>query len=133
MGTQKQKHKNLEELFGQFLPAQQAASAADDIGKAERILDENPAPAPDEQLLSDIKARIAETVAQNRAAAFRGFVYKAAAVAAVVLILAALSIKLFEKEVPAINNMEFASEAVDIIWESDDILADDSELAMLRA
>ncbi|MHC4075505.1 MAG: hypothetical protein ACYSRZ_03725, partial [Planctomycetota bacterium] len=82
---------------------------------------------------SDIKARIAETVAQNRAAAFRGFVYKAAAVAAVVLILAALSIKLFEKEVPTINNIQFASEAVDIVWESDDILADDSELAMLRA
>jgi hypothetical protein len=133
MGTQNQKHEDIEELFGQFLPAQQAASAANDIDKAEQMLDENPAPAPDEQLITDIKARTAETLAQNRAATFRGFVYKAAATAAVVLILAALSTKLFEKEVPTINNMQFASDAVDIIWESDDILADDAELAMLRA
>jgi hypothetical protein len=134
MSTQNQKHENIEELFGQFLSAQQAGQAAEDIDKAEQMLDENPAPAPDEQLLTDIKVQVTRVlIRQSRIAIVRSIAYKAAATAAVVLMLAALSTRLFEKEVPTINNMEFAPEAVDIIWESDDILADDSELAMLRA
>jgi hypothetical protein len=115
-------NENIEELIEKFTDVK-------------RMLHENPAPQPSKQLITDIKAKMATAVLrQNRAMTLRIFAYKAASIAAVIMIVVAVGVTIFEKEIVTSENIASAAAAsVDIIWESDDITNDDSELAMLKA
>jgi len=89
--------ENLKELFEKFLNSEQAERAADDIQKAEQILSEHPAPQPDDIVLADIKTEISGALVRSKVNVFRRRIYRTAAVAAAVIILAVISVKVFEK------------------------------------
>jgi len=90
-------NENLKELFERFVEGEQAERAAEDIRKGEQILGENPAPQPDEELIADIKAEIAVSLYHKKQDTLRRTAYKMMAVAAGFMLLAVVSVKLFEK------------------------------------
>ncbi|MHC4062545.1 MAG: hypothetical protein ACYSR4_07045 [Planctomycetota bacterium] len=122
-----QNGENLKELFERFMDTEQAQMSAEDIQRGEQILGERPAPEPSKQLIAEIKAEVGEAALLRTANASRRMAYKTAAVAAGLIILAAVGVKIFEQgrdEIPMV-----ATE----IWESRDIAADDADLATLTA
>ena len=127
-----QNKENLKELFEKFFTAEQAKKAIEDVQKAEQILRENPAPEPDDMLIANIKAEIAMRLPLRRADSFKRMAYKVAAVAAVVFIVAAISVNLINKY-DRYEKAAYASIIPRAIWESDDIAADDMDLAVLTA
>jgi hypothetical protein len=120
--------ENLEELLGRFLDGKQAKDAAGDISKGEQILRRHPAPVPDDVLLADIKGKIAKALSESekKANTFKGAVYRVTAVAAAFIILATISVKLFEKS-------PVASITPQTVWESVDGAAEDAEWAVFTA
>jgi len=125
--------EELKELFGKFLNSQEADRAVEDVLKGEQILSEHPAPEPADELIAGIKAEIAEAVHGRRENVLRKVVYKALAVAAAVIILAAISTQLFEEDNGTPERTYVASLIPWSVWEGDDITADDADLATLVA
>lgn len=125
--------ENLRELFEKFFDAEQAENCVEDIQKAEQIIREHPAPGPDDMLIANIKAEIAMRLPAARAHRFRRIIYQVAAVAAVILIVAAVSLQLFEKDAPKPGEVFYTSLIPTAIWESNDIAADDEDLAVFTA
>ena len=128
---EKLNEENLKELFEKFFDSKQAELAVNDVRKAEQILCEHPAPEPNEALIANIKAEIAKTL--HKANSFKRAVYKAAVIAAVFILLATISVKLFEKGGSEHRKTVHASIIPNAIWESDNIAADDADLATLTA
>lgn len=126
-------NENLRELFEKFFDAEQAESCVEDIQKAERIFREHPAPEPDDMLIANIKAEIAMRLQAARAHRFKRIIYEIVGAAAVILFVASISLQLFEKDVPGPGEVVYASLIPTAIWESDDIAADDEDLAVYTA
>lgn len=124
-----QTNENIEELFGKFLSDQDARRVAEDIQKAEEILREHPAPEPAGELLADINSKIAEALSAEKAKTHKLITYRMAAVAAAIIILVAVGIRFFEKG-PAETQIPVTL-IQQAIWESEDISADQAELALL--
>ncbi len=125
--------ENVKELFERFVNTGQAEEAEQDIRKGEQILREHPVSEPDSKLIADIKAEVGKAVLRRKAKVFRRMVYKSAVIAASVIFLAAIGIKLFEKGGGEFERVIAASIIPAAIWESDDISADDADLATLTA
>lgn len=127
--------ENLNELFGKFVDLEQARRALEDFQQAEQILREWPAPQPDDALVADIKLKVSGALLRKKANAFKRTVYKAAAVAAVFIILAVISVKLLEESDGKTEKVPYAYASIipRAIWESEDIVADDADLAILTA
>ena len=125
--------ENVKELFERFLNSKEAKQAVEDIRKAEEILSEHSAPGPDDELIADIKAEIAKAVLHRKTDAFRRIAYKAAVVAAAVIILTAIGIKLFEKGGGESERVVAVSRIPAAIWESERLADDDADLAILTA
>ena len=125
--------ENLKELFEKFLNSEQAERAADDIQKAEQILSEHPAPQPDDMVLADIKMNISGALVRSKINVFRRRIYRTVAVAAAVIILAVISVKVFEKGGDEPQRVITASMIPAAIWEGEDFAEDDAEIAMLAA
>jgi len=123
--------QNLKELFGKFLSNEQADKAVGDVQRAEQILREYPAPEPDAELIFDIKSRITTKVLHRRADVFTEIVYRATIVAAALMILTAIGLKLFDRG--PTGTAEYASIIPNVLWESNDITADDMDLLILTA
>jgi hypothetical protein len=117
--------ENLRELFEKFAGGEQAEQAAEDIQKGEQILREHNAPEPDGKLIANIKAEISASLLHKKESAFRRMVYKTMAVAAAFIIIAAISIKLFETERVQPERPVSSSIIPEAVWESE-CLADDS-------
>ena len=128
-----QNEENLKELFGKFLNAEQAEQAVEDVRRGERILREQAGPEPDSKLVADIKAEIEAALLRRKTRVLRRAAYKAAAVAAVFIILAVTTVKLFERGGGESEGVIVASKIAEVIWESEDISADDVDLATLVA
>ncbi|MHC4172565.1 MAG: hypothetical protein ACYTBX_00975 [Planctomycetota bacterium] len=128
-----QNEENLKELFERFADAEQAEKHIQDVQKAEQILREYPAPEPGDMLIANIKAEIAMRLPARRTDVFKRTVYKAAAVAAAVVIVAAVSLRLFEQGDVEPERVIYASLIPRVIWESDDIATDDADLAIFTA
>lgn len=126
-------HENLRELFEKFFDAEQAESCVEDIQKAEQILREHPAPEPDDMLIANIKAEIAMRLQARRAHRFRRIIYEVIGAAAAILIVAAVSLQLLKKDAPGSGEFVYASLIPTAIWESNDIAADDEDLAVFTA
>ncbi|MHC4647986.1 MAG: hypothetical protein ACYTBJ_21205 [Planctomycetota bacterium] len=126
-------HENLKELFEKFLNSQQAETGAEDIERGERILRENPAPAPREELVAGIKAEVGRALSQEKANPLSGGIWKAACVAAAFVIVAVVSTKISERNGNGPPELITASIIPSAIWDSDDIAADDADLATLNA
>jgi len=126
--------ENLRELFEKFFDAEQAKSYVEDIQKAEQIFREHPAPEPDDMLIANIKAEIAMRLQAARAHRFRRIIYEVASIAAAIIIVAAVSLQLFdEKDASRPGEVVHASLIPTAIWESDDIATDDEDLAVYTA
>lgn len=124
--------ENLAELFGRFFDPEQVESCLEDVRETERILAENPAPEPDDMLLANIKAEIAMRLPARRAELARHRTYRRAAVAAAIVIVSVISVTLFEDTAPEPRGLVQASVIPVIpaaVWESDNIAADDENLA----
>jgi hypothetical protein len=121
--------ENPEELFEKFLDSQQAGQAGEDIRKGEQIISQHPAPVPDAKLVADIKVEMAESLQRQKVRAHRRMVYKLVAAAAVI-VLAGVSVKL---SITTRNGPPKTFAMSEVMWESDDIVADDAELAVLTA
>ena len=124
--------ENLKDLFEKFLNAKEADEAVEDIGKGEEILRAHPWPKPDGKLVAGIKAEVARELLRRKTRVTKRVVYKVAAVAAAFLILANVSVKLFEKGGEG-GGVVKASILPSAIWESEDLAADDVDLAILTA
>ena len=124
-----QNDENLKELFERFLSAEQAKSNIEDIQKAEQILHDNPAPEPDSMLIADIKAEIAMRLPAKRPSVFMKVAYRAAHIAAAILIISAISLSLFNDN-PTTVPVQRGSILPAAVWDSDDITTDDAELAI---
>lgn len=122
--------ENLKELFEKFLDAEQAESCVEDVQKAEQILREHPAPEPDDMLIANIKAEIAMRLPAGRTYVFKQIAYKVVGVAAAVIILTAIGLRLFDKGNGEPGPVVYASIISTAIWESDDIAAVDANLAI---
>jgi len=126
--------ENLKELFEKFIDAEQAESCAEDVQKAEEILREHPAPEPDDMLIANIKAEIAMRLPARKAGVFKQIAYKVVDIAAAVIILTAIGLRLFDKSpVESEGRVVYASIIPTAIWESDDIAADDADLVIFTA
>ena len=122
--------ENLKELFEKFLDAEQAESCAEEVQKAEQILREHPAPEPDDMLIANIKAEIAMRLPAGRTYVFKQIAYKVVGIAAAVIILTAIGLRLFDKGNGEPGPVVYASIIPTAIWESDDIAAVDANLAI---
>ncbi len=125
--------ENLRELFGKFLDAEEADRAVEDVQKAEQILSEYPAPEPHKKLIADIKSEITTSLLRRQVYVFRRIVYKTAVVAAAVILLAVISVRLLERGGGEPERFISGSKMAKVIWESDDVSADDADLAILTA
>jgi hypothetical protein len=105
----------------------------EDVQKAEQILRENPAPQPSEELIADIKTEITTALLRRQSNAYRRIIYKAVAVAAVLIILVAIGLRVFEEDGDRPERVIAASIIPNAIWESDCLADDDVDLAILTA
>jgi hypothetical protein len=129
-----QNQENLKELIARFFDVEQAESYHEDFRKTERIFHEHPAPEPDDRLIANIKAEIARRLGSRRAKRFRRMLYEAAGIAAAIAILAIVGLQLFEQsDIQSGNGVYSASLIPTILWESDNIAADDTDLAVFTA
>ena len=122
--------ENMKDLFEKFLDAKQAQKYVEDVQKAEEILREHPAPEPDDMLIANIKAEIAMRLPAGRTYVFKQIAYKVVGIAATVIILTAIGLRLFDKGRVEPNGVQYASIIPTAIWESDDIAAADANLAI---
>ena len=127
--------ENLTELFEEFFDAEQAQEYIEDVRRGEQILREHPAPRPDDMLIANIKAEIAMRLPARRAHPFRQMAYRAAAVAAALVILTAISVRLIENghQPQESKRLVQASLIPPAIWDGDDIATDDINLATFTA
>lgn len=103
--------ENLRDLFEKFMDFEQAGNYVEDIEKGEQILRDHPAPEPDDMLLANIKANIALNAPSRRKSHLRKIIFEAMSVAATIIIIAAISIGLFNNNTDekVTENVQFAS------------------------
>jgi len=123
--------EKLKELVERFFEAGQAESCLKDFQAAQKILDEHPAPRPDEMLIANIKAEMAMRLPARRAEIFRHRVWETAGVAAAIALVAFLGAR-FGRQ-PDQQRGFHASLLPMSIWESNNIAADDADLAVFSA
>ncbi len=123
-------NENMKELLEKFMDAEQAENCLEDVQKAEKILREHPAPEPDSMLIANIKAEIAMRLPARRTYTFKQIAYKAIRIAAAVIILSAIGLRLFETDSPQSRTITYASVIPTAIWEGNDITTDDEDLAI---
>ena len=122
-------HENLGELLRKFFDAEQAESYLKDFQEGERIFRDNPAPEPDDMLIANIKAGIAMRLSARKAELARRRVYRRAVAAAAVFLIAGISTMLFNDTRQGPTRLAAASLMPTAMWESDDVAADDENLA----
>ena len=125
--------ENLAELIERLFDFGQAAGVLEDVRRGEQLLRDNPAPEPDRKLIADIKAEIALLLPARRTKLARRRTYKRAAAAAAILIAAWIGASLLNNGSPGPGQMAAASIMPTAIWESNDIAADDENLAVFAA
>jgi hypothetical protein len=118
-------HENLVELLRRFMDEPTAKAAHEDIEAGERWLDACPAPRPEEQVLAAIRTRMV-LAAQHRARFSRWI--RVSLAAAAVLVLAAIGL-LAPHSTSQPHRASYATLMPAAIWESDDLTADDLDLA----
>jgi len=121
--------ENLGELFGKFFDAEQVENCLKDFQEAEQIFADNPAPEPDDMLIANIKAEIAMRLPARKAELARRRIYRKAVAAAAVFLIAGISTTLFNGPQHGPARLAAASLIPTAVWESDDVTADDENLA----
>ncbi len=132
MKTNNEKSENLKDLFAKFVDSERAEQAVKDIETAEQILQRYPAPEPDKVLVDSIKAEITSSL-MHRSGVFRKTFYKTTVAVAAVILIGFVSVKLLIKILPISEPAAHEVRISAAIWDSDDISADDVDLATLTA
>jgi hypothetical protein len=128
-----QNEENLKELFEKFVGDEQAEEAVEDVRKGEQILRSFSAPEPDGELITGIKAEITARLLHKKENAFRKAIYKTMAVAAGFIILAVVSVKLFETKRVQPQGPVSSSIMPTAVWESECLADDGADSAALVA
>ena len=117
--------ESLGELLRRFMDAPAATAAEEDIREGERLLHAWPAPVPGDRALDEVKLRMIATARRRHRSLrlLRGSLATAAAVVVVALI------GLLGRGPADPSGATFASIIPTAVWESDDIEADDLDLA----
>jgi len=123
--------ENLDELLGKLFDGEQARKYIEDARKVEQILRQYPAPEPDDTLIANIKAEVAMRLPVRRAHLSRRKLYEVAAVAAAVVLAAFATVRFFDEPGPG-QHVYSASLIPKAIWESQDLAADDENLAVFQ-
>jgi hypothetical protein len=126
--------ENLKALFERFVSTEEAERNIEDFIKAERILNENPAPEPNEELIAAINHKITEALRLRKEHSFRRIAYKLAPVAAVFVVLAAVGVQMLLREGggPGEPGREPRGPFIPAsVWESENVAADDRNLLVL--
>ncbi len=118
-------HENLIELLRRFMEEPAARAAQEDIQAGERLLQTNPAPTPEARLLATIKTQMA--VAAVRRHRLVRLVHGSLAAAAAVIVLALIG--LLGPQLADRPHLSYAAIIPAAIWDSDDLTADDLDLA----
>lgn len=118
-------NEELRELIERLYDVAEAGKVAEDIRGGERLLELYPAPEPDARVVSDIKARI--TIKLSRRSKARRRTYESVAAAAAVAIIALVG--LFGRGPRGMPTLAHAGLIPTAVWESDDLAADDLEIA----
>ncbi|MFH1613931.1 MAG: hypothetical protein ABIG61_02450 [Planctomycetota bacterium] len=122
--------ENLEELLRRFYRPGESDEVLREIRAGDEIMRSYAGPEPDEELVKQIKADVAEGLKLRRAKSVRVRVYEAAAAIAVTVAAVWIGVLFFE----GLGSEETARLRVpDTVWESEDLMADDAELSTLAA
>ncbi|MEJ2703150.1 MAG: hypothetical protein P8Z79_11975 [Sedimentisphaerales bacterium] len=126
--------ENLRELCARFFDAEQVESWIEDYDEAEQMLRDSPAPRPDDTLVAGIKAEIAMCLRGRRVRHVKRVLVEAVGVAAAIVILASVSVRVFKKSDIHPRDAVYTSSLLPTaLWESDDIAADDTDLVVFTA
>jgi hypothetical protein len=124
--------ENLRELLKRFFSDKEAEDYIEDLARMKRILDENPAPEPSEELIWGINHRIAEELRLRKEHSFRRFAYKLAPVAAVFVVFAAVGVRMLKEGSGPVELVNGRGPIISAsVWESDNVAADDRNLLVL--
>jgi hypothetical protein len=120
--------QNLDELLKAFMDAPVAAEAQKDIRAGRRIFENNPAPQPKAEVIAALKSRVSTHLRTHKRHTFRRVIYRTAAVAAIIVV-AAVAITFTEHD----KSVSYNASAVVMwhMWDDDNLLADDLNLAGL--
>jgi hypothetical protein len=126
--------ENLKVLFERFFNRGEAEEITREIEQAERFFLGYPGPEPSEELLADIKTKINEQLQYRKAAdGRRKVLQRTASIAAVIVLLVIVGIRLSERGGSGYIESTQASVLPRAIWESEDITNDDADLIVLAA
>jgi hypothetical protein len=125
--------ENLKELLAGFMDAGSARQAEEDIEKGDELLCHWSAPQPGENVLAEVKKKVAATVRQRHRIALQRRIWAAAGVAAAIVIVSALALKLFEKQPVEQTALRYAAAIPERVWEGSDITKDDADIVVLAA
>ena len=117
--------ENLTELLQRFMEASAVPATDRDIQAGERILEAHPAPAPDSETITFIKAQMAMAGLRHHQWRVRVFGGSLATAAAIITIALIGLLGRGPMQGPAVS---FATLLPASIWESDNLAADDLEL-----
>ncbi len=124
--------ENVPELFERFVDAADAQEAAGDIRRGDELFAGHAALRPSAEVISAVKAGVAAACEKRRQRNTTGAFFKVVAVAAVLFIATAVAVKLFEER-GTDSARQYATIIPSVVWESDDVAVDDTELAVLAA
>jgi hypothetical protein len=125
-----QNEDNIQDLFERFVGTEESRKAIEDFEAAERILNENPAPEPGEELIAAINYKIAEAIRLRKEHTFRRLTYKLAPVAAVFVVLAVVGVRMLKEGSGPVESVRGPMITQDV-WDSDNVAADDRNLVVL--
>lgn len=116
---------NLKALFERFMPPAEAETAAEEVNAVDKMMQAYPAPQPRPEIVSGIKLQIGTQLSRRNEVShpFYRFVGAAAAVILVVLI------GFLGRGPQTRPNLSHAALIPTAIWESDDLAADDRDIA----
>jgi hypothetical protein len=118
-------HENLIDLLQRFMDEPAARTAHKDIQAGERWLDAHPAPAPEARLIAALKTQmVAAALRRHR---IRRLVHASLAAAAAVVVLSLIGLP--GPRSASRPHLSYAAIIPTAIWESDDLTADDLDLA----
>lgn len=127
--TSDRDREDLKDVLEQFLAPSEAASAEQEIRAGERLLGGFPAPRVTPETLATIKRQIAAQLSTSPKPAHPFLRYVGAAAAVIVVAL----IGFLGRSVEERPGIRYASLISPAVWDSDDIVADDMELAYFRS
>ena len=125
--------ENLRELLAGFMDAGSARQAAEDIEKGDELLRQWSAPQPSDVVLAEVKKKIAAAVRRRHRIALQRRIWAAVSVAAAIVIVSAVALRLFEKQPVEQAALRYAAAIPERVWEGSDITKDDADIAVLVA